>query len=196
MSEKKLTVSKESTYSICSNKSTFIAFLFPLVNESEFKERLKVIKKLHAKASHFCFAYQCGEPLSTRANDDGEPSGSAGLPILGQLKSKQLIHVGCIVVRYYGGTKLGIPGLISAYKNACLGAINANECTPYIEFLRIQVQGTYPSLMRFMSLATQQGWNATLNTVQEEHVIQIQIEQEQKQGVLSKISLFSDLTWS
>lgn len=132
---------KESTYSIRSNKSTFIAHLFPLVNESEFKGQLNVIKKLHAKASHFCFAYQCGEPLITRANDDGEPSGSAGLPILGQLKSNQLINVGCIVVRYYGGTKLGIPGLISAYKNACLGAINANECKPYIEFIRIQVQG-------------------------------------------------------
>ena len=196
MSEKKLTVSKESTYTLRSNKCTFIAYLFPIAHVAEFKIQLNVIKKEHVKASHFCFAYQCGEPLSTRANDDGEPSGSAGLPILCQLKSKQLIHVGCIVVRYYGGTKLGIPGLISAYKNACLGAINANECTPYIEFLRIQVQGTYPSLMLFLSLATQQGWNATLNTVQEEHVIQIQIEQEQKQGVLSKISLFSDLTWS
>jgi len=195
LSEKKLTVSNESTYSLGSNKSTFIGHVFPLINESEFKARLNAIKKLHAKASHFCYAYQCVNPPSSRVSDDGEPSGSAGLPILGQLKSNQLINVGCIVVRYYGGTKLGIPGLISAYKNACIGAIQANECTPFVEFFSIQVRGNYSSLMRFMSLSTQQGWNATLNTVQEEHVIQIQIEQEQKQRVLSKISLFSDLTW-
>jgi len=196
LSDKKLTVSKESTYTLRSNKCTFIAYLFPLAHVAEFKKQLNVIKKEYAKASHFCFAYQCGEPLSTRANDDGEPSGSAGLPILGQLKSNQLINVGCIVVRYYGGTKLGIPGLIAAYKNACLGAILSNEPTPHIEFLRIQVQGAYPSLMRFLSIATQHEWNATLNSVQEEHVIHVQIEQEQKQGVINKISLFSDLTWS
>ncbi|MFM7594699.1 MAG: IMPACT family protein [Flavobacteriales bacterium] len=195
MSELKLIVSHESTYSLRDNKSTFTAHLFPILNEATFKMNLERIKKQHPKASHFCFAYQYGEPLRTRANDDGEPSGSAGLPILGQLKSNQLTHVGCVVVRYYGGAKLGIPGLIAAYKNASLGAIQANECVPYKEYQRIQITGNYSSLMRLLSISSQQGWDTELHSLQDEPVVIVHIEHNQVHVVIDKISLFSDLTW-
>ena len=97
--------------------SKFTAYAFPIETEEEFKKQLQILKKEHAKAVHHCFAYRIGFTGNQfRANDDGEPSGSAGKPILGQIDSKQLINVGIIVVRYFGGALLGVPGLINAYK--------------------------------------------------------------------------------
>ena len=97
--------------------SKFTAYAFPIETEEEFKKHLQILKKEHTKAVHHCFAYRIGFTGNQfRANDDGEPSGSAGKPILGQIDSKQLINVGIIVVRYFGGALLGVPGLINAYK--------------------------------------------------------------------------------
>ena len=97
--------------------SKFTAYAFPIETEEEFKKQLQLLKKEHSKAVHHCFAYRIGFTGNQfRANDDGEPSGSAGKPILGQIDSKQLINVCIIVVRYFGGALLGVPGLINAYK--------------------------------------------------------------------------------
>ena len=97
--------------------SKFTAYAFPIETEEEFKKQLQLLKKEHTKAVHHCFAYRIGFTGNQfRANDDSEPSGSAGKPILGQIDSKQLINVGIIVVRYFGGALLGVPGLINAYK--------------------------------------------------------------------------------
>ena len=97
--------------------SKFTAYAFPIETEEEFKKHLQILKKEHTKAVHHCFAYRIGFTGNQfRANDDGEPSGSAGKPILGQIDSKQLINVCIIVVRYFGGALLGVPGLINAYK--------------------------------------------------------------------------------
>ncbi len=97
--------------------SKFIGYLFPVDTVEAFKERLNEIKKEHPKASHHCFAYRIGLDKNIfRVSDDGEPSGTAGKPILGQIDSKQLTNTLIIVVRYFGGTMLGVPGLINAYK--------------------------------------------------------------------------------
>ena len=99
--------------------SRFIAYAFPVSTEIEVVSRLEEIKALHFKASHHCYAYVLGVDRSQfRANDDGEPSGSAGRPILGQIHSFGLTNTLVIVVRYFGGTKLGVSGLITAYKEA------------------------------------------------------------------------------
>jgi uncharacterized YigZ family protein len=99
--------------------SRFIAFAFPVSDVNEFKDKLAETRKLHPKATHHCFAYRLGlEGLVFRVSDDGEPSGSAGRPILGQIDSKELTNVLIIVVRYFGGTLLGVPGLINAYRSA------------------------------------------------------------------------------
>lgn len=99
--------------------SKFIAYGFPVNSIDEFKRRLAQIKKEHPKAVHHCFAYRLGLTGDLyRANDDGEPSGTAGKQILGQIDSRQLINIGVIVVRYFGGTLLGVPGLIKAYKTS------------------------------------------------------------------------------
>lgn len=99
--------------------SKFIAYAFPVKKVNECKEKIKDLKKLHPKATHHCFAYRIGiGGTNFRASDDGEPSGTAGKPILGQIDSKGLIDVIIIVVRYFGGVLLGTPGLINAYKTS------------------------------------------------------------------------------
>jgi uncharacterized YigZ family protein len=99
--------------------SKFIAYAYPVKSVDEFKECLNAIKKEHPKATHHCFAYRIGlDGNNFRVSDAGEPSGTAGRPILGQIDSKKLVNVAVIVVRYFGGTLLGVPGLINAYKSA------------------------------------------------------------------------------
>ena len=99
--------------------SQFIAYSFPVKSIDQAKKHLAALKKEHPKAVHHCLAYRMGVDGSIfRVSDDGEPSGSAGRPILGQIDSKQLTNILVVVVRYFGGTLLGVPGLINAYKTA------------------------------------------------------------------------------
>ena len=113
------TIEKPSVAEFKDRGSRFIAFSFSVKDAGECKEKLAMIKKEHPKATHHCFAYRIGlDGTVFRVSDDGEPSGSAGRPILGQIDSKQLTDVLIIVARYFGGTLLGIPGLVNAYKTA------------------------------------------------------------------------------
>lgn len=97
--------------------SKFFGYAFPIQSEDELKPIIDLLRKKHPHAGHFCYAYQIGtETLSYRANDDGEPSNSAGMPIYGQIQSFAVTNTVVIVVRIFGGTKLGVGGLISAYK--------------------------------------------------------------------------------
>src|SRR5882724_294898 len=99
--------------------SKFIAYTYPVKSVDECKQKINELKKMHPKATHHCFAYRIGtEGNNFRASDDGEPSGTAGRPILGQIDSKSLTNVIVIVVRYFGGVLLGTPGLINAYKSS------------------------------------------------------------------------------
>lgn len=97
--------------------SKFFGFAFPVTSEIEVKTHLENLKAEHFSARHWCYAYQIGtENIKFRANDDGEPSNSAGMPIYGQIQSFEITNVLVVVVRYFGGVKLGVGGLISAYK--------------------------------------------------------------------------------
>lgn len=99
--------------------SKFLAFAFPFKNESEVKNIIEPLRKEHFKAVHFCYAYRIGlDKTNFRVNDDGEPSGSAGRPILNMLLSKEITNILVVVIRYWGGTLLGVTGLINAYKSA------------------------------------------------------------------------------
>ena len=111
------TIDKTAVAEFKDRGSKFLAFAFPVKTPEEIKECMAEVKKEHPKATHHCYAYRLGTAgLQFRASDDGEPSGSAGKPILGQIDSKQLTDVLIVVVRYFGGTLLGVPGLINAYK--------------------------------------------------------------------------------
>jgi uncharacterized YigZ family protein len=114
-----LTIGQNSTAEFKDRGSKFIAYAFPIETVDDFKKQLANLKKEHPKAVHHCFAYRIGlDGNNFRVSDDGEPSGSAGKPILGQLDSKQITNALIVVVRYFGGTLLGVPGLINAYKMA------------------------------------------------------------------------------
>ncbi|CAN5765566.1 YigZ family protein [soil metagenome] len=108
--------------------SKFLAFIFPVKKEEELKAHLQQLRKEHPGANHHCYAFRLGaDQLLFRANDDGEPSGTAGKPILGQIQSNDLTNILIVVVRYFGGSLLGVPGLIAAYRGAAADAIaNAN----------------------------------------------------------------------
>lgn len=106
--------------------SKFLSFIYPVENEEQIREALDALRKRYFDATHHCYAWRLGpRGEQFRANDDGEPSGTAGKPILGQMLSHEITDCLIVVVRYFGGTKLGVPGLIAAYKEAAANAIEA-----------------------------------------------------------------------
>lgn len=108
--------------------SKFLSWIYPVRSEEEIRERLDVLRKKYYDATHHCYAWRLGpHGEAFRSNDDGEPSGTAGKPILGQLLSNDITDCLVVVVRYFGGTKLGVPGLIAAYKESAAEAIAAAE---------------------------------------------------------------------
>lgn len=132
-------------------RSKFLAFAHHVTNENEVKELLQAYKKKYYDARHCCYAYMLGADRSVfRANDDGEPSSTAGKPILGQINAHELTDILIVVVRYFGGTKLGTSGLIVAYRTAAAAAIeNAQIETKYVEDI-INYSFTYPLLNEVM----------------------------------------------
>ena len=108
--------------------SKFFAYSFPILSETDVEKAIASLKSKHSKAGHFCYAWQMGENYEHfRVNDDGEPSNSAGMPILGQLQNFEMTNTLVVVVRYFGGTKLGVGGLISAYKTSAKMALEASK---------------------------------------------------------------------
>jgi uncharacterized YigZ family protein len=123
------TIEKPSKETLFKEKgSKFFGYAFPVLSEDDVKECIEELKKKHHAARHFCYAYQIGiEKIQYRANDDGEPNNSAGLPIYGQIQSFEVTNVLIVSVRYFGGTKLGVGGLISAYKTSAQLALEASD---------------------------------------------------------------------
>lgn len=123
-----LTIKHDSEAIFKEKGSKFLAFAYPVADEHEIKMKLESLRKKYFDARHHCYGYMLGKEQELfRANDDGEPNHSAGDPILGQIRSHQLTNVLIVVVRYFGGTKLGVGGLIQAYKTAASEAILDNE---------------------------------------------------------------------
>lgn len=119
-----LTIEKSSEILFKDKGSKFLTFAFPVENEQQVKDALFQLKKIHPQANHHCYAYRLGaDKLNFRANDDGEPGNTAGKPILGQIQSKDLTNILIVVVRYFGGTLLGVSGLINAYKTSAAEVI-------------------------------------------------------------------------
>ena len=173
--------------------SKFIAVIFPCSSLDNFKIELSQLKKQHPKASHFCHATAIIEnEISFRSSDDGEPSGTAGLPILGQLKSAQLLQVGIVVIRYYGGTKLGASGLIQAYKESARLVIESSDVIVIEQKIRIEIQGEYGVLMGIVSRCAKYKWKAEVkvkidNTYQME-IITLESEKNKVNEMISKIN--------
>lgn len=132
--------------------SKFLAYAYPVETEDDVQHFLQSVKKEHPKARHYCTAFRLFPDGSLeRSNDDGEPSGSAGRPILGQLIKNNLTNVCVIVVRYFGGTKLGIPGLIEAYKTSTANAINTATIVERKVLAKILIKLSYESFPSFLN---------------------------------------------
>lgn len=135
------TIEKSAFAEFKDRGSKFLAYAYPLLAVEEFKTQLAELKKEHPKAVHHCFAYRLGtDGTQFRVSDDGEPAGTAGRPILGQIDSKGLTNILVIVVRYFGGTLLGVPGLINAYKISAAMVLQQSSIItkPITQILKIQ----------------------------------------------------------
>jgi len=133
--------------------SKFLAFAYPVSTEEEIKEHLKEIKKEYFDAHHHCFAYRMGcDGAQWRVNDDGEPSSSAGKPILGQLRSHEVSDTLIVVVRYFGGTKLGVPGLINAYRQAAADALQQSVVIPKYDTCHASITFPFPQMNTVMKI--------------------------------------------
>lgn len=147
--------------------SKFIAYSFPIKNTTDFKKNLQEIKKEHPKASHHCFAYRLGtDGNNFRVSDDGEPSGTAGKPILGQIDSKKLTDILIVVVRYFGGTLLGVPGLINAYKTAAALVLQCTAVVQKAVQINYRLQFNYNEMNEVMRILKQFNCNILANEMQ------------------------------
>ena len=133
--------------------SKFFGYAFPITSEDEIKSIVNNLRKQHFGAGHFCYAFQVGtDTVSFRANDDGEPSNSAGMPIYGQIQSFGLTNVLVVVVRFFGGVKLGVGGLISAYKTAAQMALEESVILEKTIDVQFQISFDYKSMNKVMRI--------------------------------------------
>jgi len=147
------TIDQNTTAEFKDRGSRFLAYAFPVQSTDDFKNYLQQSKKEHPKAAHHCFAYRLGlDGNNFRSSDNGEPSGTAGKPILGQIDSKGLTNVLVIVVRYFGGTLLGVPGLINAYKTAAATALQLTPIVQKVIEVNYQLQFDYTQMNDIMIL--------------------------------------------
>lgn len=151
----------DSYYSIVSSSegifkdrgSKFLAFAYPVEDEEDVKKHIEQLKKKFYDATHHCYAYQLGMGgVKYRANDDGEPNHSAGDPILGQIRSREISDVLVVVVRYFGGTKLGVPGLINAYKSAAAAALEKVDRIEKFITKDVTLEYNYPEMNVVMKM--------------------------------------------
>lgn len=167
--------------------SKFIAIAYPIKSEEEFKEVYTIVKKEYHNARHHCFAYRFNpEGEEVRSSDDGEPSGTAGKPILNQLYSNELFNLTIIVVRYFGGTKLGVSGLINAYKQASIDAIN-NSQIKLIDLKRyLQVQFKYPLMNEVMRVVKEEALKITEQQLELECMYNLEIKKTNFEQVVKR----------
>ncbi|MFT5645780.1 MAG: putative YigZ family protein [Aureispira sp.] len=159
MKDTYLTIKAPSIGEYKDKGSKFIAYTFPVFSETEVKECLEIVKKEHFKARHYCYAYRIGlDGKRFRANDDGEPSGTAGRPILGQIDSFGLANVLSVVVRYFGGTKLGTSGLKKAYKESTRDAFQQAQIVEKIVEDQFNVVFDYVATSDVMNFIKNEGF--------------------------------------
>ncbi len=151
-----LTIEKPAEAIFKDKGSKFLAYAYPVENDQQIKEILNQLKKEHHTANHHCYAYRLGaDKMNFRANDDGEPNNTAGKPILGQIQSNDLTNVLIVVVRYFGGTLLGVSGLINAYKNSAADVIKVSSIIEKQILFNYSIQFYFEHLNDVMKLLKQ-----------------------------------------
>jgi uncharacterized YigZ family protein len=161
------TIEKPSVAEFKDRGSKFLAYAFPISTVDDFKKWLKELKEEHPKAAHHCFAYRLGmDKNNFRSSDDGEPSGSAGKPILGQIDSRDLTNIAVVIVRYFGGTLLGVPGLINAYKTSASLALQLTAIVQKPVLIRYDLHFDYTLINDVMMVVKRFGCVVLQNEMQ------------------------------
>ncbi|WP_395057629.1 IMPACT family protein [Flavobacterium sp.] len=154
--------------------SKFFGHAFPISSEDEVKVHIENLKKQHFSARHWCYAYQIGtDKIQYRANDDGEPNNSAGMPIYGQIQSFNVTNILVVVVRYFGGVKLGVGGLITAYKTAAQMALEESEIIEKTIDIHFLVQFDYKNMNKVMRVIKEKNITIVSQTMKEDCQIEI-----------------------
>jgi len=176
--------------------SKFISDAFPVSDEQEIKTILEAVRKEHHEARHHCFAYMLGKEMQIwRANDDGEPPGTAGRPILGQIRSFGLTNVLIVVSRYFGGTLLGVSGLINAYKSAAESALENAEITEYIIKETYEIIYPYSAMNDVMKILKEENIIQTDHAFNLECMLRIQFRLSSSEKILSRFSRIEGLKY-
>lgn len=171
------TISSEVVAELIIKKSKFISFIYFVKNEEEIMNYLNTIKKEHKSANHICYAYILNGGKE-KCSDDGEPSGTAGLPILTYLKQNNLVNVLCVVVRYFGGVKLGAGGLIRAYKNSAKSALEQAKIIPFKVYKTYELIVPYEKVASFTEEKEDKLYNITNIQYEEQVIIKIEVEEQ------------------
>lgn len=169
--------------------SKFIGFAYPIFTDSEIKKSLEKLREEHSKATHHCYAFRLGlEGENYRANDDGEPSGSAGLPIYNQLLAHNLTNILVVIIRYFGGTKLGVGGLVKAYKESA--KMTLDEATIITKELESIIELTFPFEQQNIIFTLLNKFDAKINRFDTEEtcIITASVKTVQKESISKLLS--------
>lgn len=171
--------------------SKFYGFAFPIQSENEVKQHVEDLKKKHHAARHWCYAYQLGtETFSFRANDDGEPNNSAGMPIYGQIQSFDVTNILLVVVRYFGGIKLGVPGLINAYKTTAQLTLENSKIVEKTINLEFCITFDYKNMNKVMRIIKENNITVTNQKLELDCNIYISVR---KKDATSIFDIFNNL---
>lgn len=183
------TIEKASTAEIIEKKSRFIAELYPVGNEEEALEILEKVKKRYWDARHHCWAFVIGneQPLE-RCSDDGEPSGTAGKPILEVIRGAQLCNVLMVVTRYFGGTLLGTGGLVRAYTSSSKEAIEAADIVVKISGYKLKIKTDYTGLGKIQYLLAQKGIDIQESEYTESVGLTILVAKQEESSLIKEIT--------
>jgi len=167
--------------------SKFFGYAFPVKTEDEVKAHIEDLKTKHHQARHWCYAWQLGKNYEHyRANDDGEPSNSAGMPIYGQLQSFEVTNILVVVVRYFGGTKLGVGGLISAYKTAAQMSLEASKILTKTIDVEYEISFDYPNMNKVMRVIKEKNLHVKNQVLELDCKIYLLIREKEAESIFEK----------
>ncbi len=182
------TIAAPSTGLYKEKGSKFLAYAFPVMTDNEVKQHVQDLKKEYFDARHHCFAYRIGlTGEQWRANDDGEPSSTGGKPILGQLLSRELINTLVVVVRYFGGIQLGVPGLINAYRSATADALDNATVVEQIAKDELTFSFHYNDMNAVMKLIKDEQLDIIAQQFDNDCILQLAVPKSKKENIQKKL---------
>ena len=187
MTDSFLTITNAAEGLIKDKGSKFIAFAFPVQSEDEIKDHIQNLKKAHHSARHHCYAWRLGaEKTHFRANDDGEPSSTAGKPILGQIIRLDLTNILVVVVRYFGGTLLGVSGLINAYKEAAADVLAHATIVEKLVETSFTIEFDYPNMNPVMQIFKEEKLDQQENQFEMRCRIKTSVRKSEAERIIEK----------